>query len=231
MSSNSHYIGILHFSWGRRAGKLIVDTSTIVKFVLYTCENISNVFLFVMGIMAVWIVYAYKLQKHLVYLPPTYDQVAPFKCEYCPSLNPNIYRNGLLWCTWSQLQASNWSFWSITVWIWRWSKHFLLIGRGREWVWIEVEIPHSIQALNWTFSLPTPPLMDPRRPSHNQRDEKNRLWLYGKCLYGQLSNPHSLAVGKLSIRTQSLQSRMLKEPNIKNTCFSPMKGLPWTGLD
>ncbi|KAI1718517.1 meckelin (Transmembrane protein 67) domain-containing protein [Ditylenchus destructor] len=62
------------YSWGRRAGKLIVDTSTIVKFVLYACENISNVFLFVMGIMAVCIVYAYKLQKHLMYLPPTYDQ-------------------------------------------------------------------------------------------------------------------------------------------------------------
>uniref|UniRef100_A0A915CPX8 Meckelin n=1 Tax=Ditylenchus dipsaci TaxID=166011 RepID=A0A915CPX8_9BILA len=62
------------YSWGRRAGKLIVDASTIVKFLFYTCENISNVFLFVIGFISIWINFAYKLQQHLVYLPLSYNQ-------------------------------------------------------------------------------------------------------------------------------------------------------------
>lgn len=62
------------YSWGRRAGKIIVDSATVVQFVLYTCENISNVFLFVIGSLSVWIFYAYKLQQHLVYLPPSREQ-------------------------------------------------------------------------------------------------------------------------------------------------------------
>lgn len=41
---------------------MIADASTVVKFVLYGCENIANIFLLVMGCTAVWLTFAYKLQ-------------------------------------------------------------------------------------------------------------------------------------------------------------------------
>lgn len=58
----------------------MLDAATLIKLVLYECEVISNIFLLVMGCMAVWIVFAYKLQKHMVYVLLSYDQV--FICVY-----------------------------------------------------------------------------------------------------------------------------------------------------
>ncbi|CAD5208899.1 unnamed protein product [Bursaphelenchus xylophilus] len=62
------------YSWGRRAGKLLVDASTIIKFVLYVAENLGNIFLLIAGCTAVWLTFAYKLQKEMVYVTLTYDQ-------------------------------------------------------------------------------------------------------------------------------------------------------------
>lgn len=65
------------FSWGRRAGKLMVDGATFVKFVLYVAENLGNVFLLVAGCTVVWLTFAYKLQQDMVYVPLSADQEWP----------------------------------------------------------------------------------------------------------------------------------------------------------
>ncbi|CAD5206257.1 unnamed protein product [Bursaphelenchus okinawaensis] len=62
------------YSWGRRAGKLMVDASTVIKFLLYVAENLGNIFLLIAGCTAVWITFAYKLQKEMVYVVLTYEQ-------------------------------------------------------------------------------------------------------------------------------------------------------------
>lgn len=67
------------FSWGRRTGRLMIDTPTIIKFILFTCENISNVFLSVITIISIWIIYTYKFQKDIILLPLNYDQVSFIK--------------------------------------------------------------------------------------------------------------------------------------------------------
>jgi len=56
------------YSWGRRSGKVVVDAETMFKFVLFTCESLSNVFLAIECGTALWLTFAYKLQKHLVYV-------------------------------------------------------------------------------------------------------------------------------------------------------------------
>lgn len=68
----------LPFSWGRRAGRLMIDSSTIVKFILYSCENMSNVFLCVMTVLSMWNTYSYKMQKQVIFFPLTYEQVNNF---------------------------------------------------------------------------------------------------------------------------------------------------------
>ncbi|KAI6218078.1 hypothetical protein M3Y95_01181900 [Aphelenchoides besseyi] len=62
------------YSWSRRAGKLVVDAATIITFVLNVADHLGNVFLLVMGCTAVWITFAYKLQKAMVYVPLAYEQ-------------------------------------------------------------------------------------------------------------------------------------------------------------
>ena len=62
------------YAWGRRAGKQIIDVVTVLKLVLFMTEIISNIFLLVIGCMAVWITFAYKLQRHFVYVLLSHNQ-------------------------------------------------------------------------------------------------------------------------------------------------------------
>uniref|UniRef100_A0AC35GPG2 Meckelin n=2 Tax=Panagrolaimus sp. PS1159 TaxID=55785 RepID=A0AC35GPG2_9BILA len=74
------------YAWGRRAGKQIIDSSTIIKLVLYMAEIISNIFLLVIGCMAAWITFAYKLQHHYMYVLLTEDQESSFIVYVCIAL-------------------------------------------------------------------------------------------------------------------------------------------------
>lgn len=55
----------------------MIDASAFVKFVLYVAENLGNSFLLVVGCTAVWLTFAYKLQKEMVYVTLTYEQEWP----------------------------------------------------------------------------------------------------------------------------------------------------------
>lgn len=59
-------------------GQLIIDTSTIIKFLLFTCKYISNVFMCVISVISIWIIYTYKFQQNIILLPLSYDQVIIF---------------------------------------------------------------------------------------------------------------------------------------------------------
>lgn len=52
----------------------MVDAATILTFVLSVVDGIGNIFLLIMGCIAVWMTFAYKLQKHMVYVPLVYEQ-------------------------------------------------------------------------------------------------------------------------------------------------------------
>ncbi|TKR68236.1 hypothetical protein L596_024244 [Steinernema carpocapsae] len=72
------WAAIRAYSWGRRSGKALVDVSCIVKLVLYAAEILSDVFLLVISIMAIWIVFAYKKQQHITFIMPTNSQEFSF---------------------------------------------------------------------------------------------------------------------------------------------------------
>lgn len=74
-SASAMWAAMRAYSWGRWSGKLVVDGSTIAKFVVFAAENIGDVFLVVTGVISCGMYYAYKFQKHAVYFPLTHNQV------------------------------------------------------------------------------------------------------------------------------------------------------------
>jgi hypothetical protein len=53
---------------------MVIDASTIVKLLLFGAECIGNVFLCLMGAAAIWLIFAYKLQSHIYYIPLSGNQ-------------------------------------------------------------------------------------------------------------------------------------------------------------
>uniref|UniRef100_A0A7E4ZZE5 Meckelin n=1 Tax=Panagrellus redivivus TaxID=6233 RepID=A0A7E4ZZE5_PANRE len=78
------------YAWGRRAGKQIIDASTIIKLILFMCEIISNIFLLVVGCTTVWMTFAYKIQQHYVYVLLTRDQEWIFITYICVALGLRV---------------------------------------------------------------------------------------------------------------------------------------------
>ncbi|CAI4232874.1 unnamed protein product [Auanema sp. JU1783] len=57
------------YSWGRRNGKqLLSDASTIVNFLLFSAAILSDVFLLLTAIIAIWITVSYKMQTYMFYV-------------------------------------------------------------------------------------------------------------------------------------------------------------------
>ncbi|KAK0417774.1 hypothetical protein QR680_013203 [Steinernema hermaphroditum] len=66
------------YSWGRRSGKVLMDVTSLVKLVLYAAEVLADVFLLVIGVAALWIVFAYKKQQYIAFTLPTPEQEFSF---------------------------------------------------------------------------------------------------------------------------------------------------------
>ncbi|KJH52380.1 hypothetical protein DICVIV_01472 [Dictyocaulus viviparus] len=56
------------YSWGRRSGKAtLLDTTTLLQFLLYVSSVLADVFFVVITAMSCWITFAYKLQTYPFY--------------------------------------------------------------------------------------------------------------------------------------------------------------------
>ena len=55
------YAGLLTWGWNKRAGKLAIDFVTLVKFVLFGCGVLANVFFVVAFGSAAWWLIFYKV--------------------------------------------------------------------------------------------------------------------------------------------------------------------------
>uniref|UniRef100_A0A915LWZ3 Transmembrane protein n=1 Tax=Meloidogyne javanica TaxID=6303 RepID=A0A915LWZ3_MELJA len=67
------------YSWSRRSGKLIlIDASTIIKLLFFGADYIGNIFIGVMGSVCIWLIYAYKLQTNIHYIPLNGNQENSF---------------------------------------------------------------------------------------------------------------------------------------------------------
>uniref|UniRef100_A0A915NW80 Meckelin n=4 Tax=Meloidogyne TaxID=189290 RepID=A0A915NW80_9BILA len=67
------------YSWSRRSGKLIlIDASTIIKLLFFGADYIGNIFIGVMGSACIWLIYAYKLQTNIHYIPLNGNQENSF---------------------------------------------------------------------------------------------------------------------------------------------------------
>ncbi|VDM99702.1 unnamed protein product [Thelazia callipaeda] len=51
------------YSWQRRSGKITIDGSIIIKFILFECEILSDIFLFTVLISVIFFTYSYKIQR------------------------------------------------------------------------------------------------------------------------------------------------------------------------
>uniref|UniRef100_A0A0K0ESR4 Meckelin n=1 Tax=Strongyloides stercoralis TaxID=6248 RepID=A0A0K0ESR4_STRER len=67
------------YSWSKRSGKMIADINTIIQLILCECDNISNIFIIVIGISSVWCTFAYKAQKVIVFILPINENILHFK--------------------------------------------------------------------------------------------------------------------------------------------------------
>uniref|UniRef100_A0A1I8BV65 Uncharacterized protein n=1 Tax=Meloidogyne hapla TaxID=6305 RepID=A0A1I8BV65_MELHA len=64
------------YSWSRRSGKIIlIDASTIIKLLFFGADSIGNIFIAVMGSACIWLIYSYKLQTNIHYIPLNGNQV------------------------------------------------------------------------------------------------------------------------------------------------------------
>ncbi|VDO12663.1 unnamed protein product, partial [Brugia timori] len=57
------FAAIRAYSWGKRSGKMIIDGATLIKLILFECEILSDVFLFVILTPTLFTVFAYKMQQ------------------------------------------------------------------------------------------------------------------------------------------------------------------------
>ncbi|KAL3995461.1 Meckelin (Transmembrane protein 67) family protein [Acanthocheilonema viteae] len=51
------------YSWGKRSGKMIIDSATLIKLVFFEFEILSDVFFFVVLIPTLFVIFAYKMQQ------------------------------------------------------------------------------------------------------------------------------------------------------------------------
>uniref|UniRef100_A0A0R3RLE1 Meckelin n=1 Tax=Elaeophora elaphi TaxID=1147741 RepID=A0A0R3RLE1_9BILA len=56
------------YSWGKRSGKMIIDSATLIKLLFFECEILSDVFLFVVLIPTLFTIFAYKMQQTPYYV-------------------------------------------------------------------------------------------------------------------------------------------------------------------
>ncbi|CAG9536684.1 unnamed protein product [Cercopithifilaria johnstoni] len=57
------YAAIRAYSWGKRSGKMIIDSATLIKLIFFELEILSDIFIFVTLIPTIFTIFAYKMQQ------------------------------------------------------------------------------------------------------------------------------------------------------------------------